>query len=551
MLAPFIEPVQRFFNEPMPKGVGWRNTLGSALLACVVLQVVTGILLAVYYSPNAEVAYESVQYIERHVLFGSVIRGVHYFAASAFVILIFLHILRTFFAGAYKAPRELNWVLGVILLLIVLGFAFTGYLLPWDMKAYFATKVGINIGGMAPVLGPYVVKLMQGGSEMGTLTLNRFYALHVIVLPLALLLVVFGHIYLIRRHGPTPPGKQEGEPISYSHRFFPLQLLKDSTLALVLVAVVLFLAVRYGAPLEAKADPTDTSYVPRPDWYFYSLFQLLKIFEGRLEVIGGIVLPTIFILLLFALPFLDRSPARRLAQRPLAAGAGAFCAFAILALTTWGAYEAAGDKAARLAAASGAETAEAALAAADFDVETGEQLYAGLKCAGCHDQLSRGDNIPPGLEFSGNKYRFSWLVDYLREPHRIRWQNEGERPIARMPDFELSEREAGDLAAYMLTLTVEAKFPPIDFEWAEADSDMVLSGETLFGDYGCGNCHRIGDRGDRKAPALTHAGSKLQEEYMYHLIKSPHTIVPETPMKDSQLEAIDVEDLVAYLRTLK
>ena len=161
-----------FLSEPLPKGVSWPHTFGSVLLALIAVQVVTGLLLSFYYSPNSDAAHESVRYIEEQVVFGSLIRGVHHFAASAMVIMIFFHMARTFFYGAYKKPRQWTWVFGVTLLLIVLGFAFTGYLLPWDMKAYFATKVGINIGGLTPVIGAYLVKVLQGGREMSTITLK-------------------------------------------------------------------------------------------------------------------------------------------------------------------------------------------------------------------------------------------------------------------------------------------------------------------------------------------------------------------------------------------
>jgi len=170
-----LAAIKRFLREPLPKGVGWPHTFGSVLLALIAVQAVTGILLSMYYSANADVAYESVRFIERQVLFGAFIRGLHYFAASAMVILVFLHVVRAFFYGAYKRPRQWTWALGVALLLVVLGFAFTGYLLPWDMKAYFATKVGINIGGMAPFVGAALVKILQGGDSMSTITLSRFF----------------------------------------------------------------------------------------------------------------------------------------------------------------------------------------------------------------------------------------------------------------------------------------------------------------------------------------------------------------------------------------
>ncbi|MFQ5824835.1 MAG: cytochrome bc complex cytochrome b subunit, partial [bacterium] len=320
--------VKDFLDESMPKGVSWPHTLGSALLALIVVQIITGILLSLYYSPNAEVAYESVQYINQQVIFGSLIRGVHYFAASGMVIVLFLHMIRTFLYGAYKRPRHWTWIFGVILLLLVMGFAFTGYLLPWDMKAFFATKVGINIAGIMPVLGQYIVKIMKGSSEMGTITLSRFFSLHVIILPSLLVLIVGGHLFYIRLYGPTPPGLKEGEQVEYTNRFYPLQLFRDSLIALIVFGVIVILAVKFGAPLEEKANPNDTGYIPRPDWYFYSLFQLLKIFEGKLEIIGAVIIPGAFFTLLILLPFLDKNPERRLSRRPLAVSLGSVIIFA-------------------------------------------------------------------------------------------------------------------------------------------------------------------------------------------------------------------------------
>ncbi|MFQ5631702.1 MAG: c-type cytochrome, partial [bacterium] len=333
--------------------------------------------------------------------------------------------------------------------------------------------------------------------------------------------------------------------------FYPLQLFKDSTVALVLIAVLVYLTAKYGAPLEEKADPTSTDYIPRPDWYFYALFQLLKIFEGRLEIIGAVVIPGIFFAVLFLLPFLDRNPERKPGKRPVAISFGMASALGILILTTWGSYS--GNKAKALLAAN-----KAALAAeedrgekAKFDLANGEKLFVGLDCASCHDVPSQGDNIPPGLEFSGNKYQHEWLATYLEQPHRIRWRKRNERPVAKMPNFDLISEEANDITAFMLTLRTNAKFPEPAFDWAEADSDMVISGEELFADYGCDGCHTINGKGDEIGPDLSHVASKLQGNYMYHLIKKPRFIIPDTPMKNAKLEQEEVEDIVSYLRTLK
>ncbi|MFQ5633221.1 MAG: cytochrome b N-terminal domain-containing protein, partial [bacterium] len=543
--------IKEFLAEPMPKGINWPQTLGSSLLALILIQIVTGILLSLYYSPNAQVAYESVQYIEKQVVFGALIRGVHYFAASAMIVLIFLHMARTFFYGAYKRPRQWTWVFGVFLLLLVLGFAFTGYLLPWDMKAYFATKVGINIGGITPVIGSYLVKILQGGNELGTITLSRFFSLHVIVLPLLLIFAAALHLFYIRLFGPTPPGLREGEPVEHTNRFFPLQLYRDSLVVFIVIGLVFFLAAQFGAPLEEKADPNDTLYVPRPDWYFYALFQLLKIFQGKLEVVGAIILPGAFFTLMMLLPFIDKNPERRLSQRPLAAGAGSASVFLIMALTAWGAYE--GAKAKQLMAARRDVVSVEGEIIEPFalDPRAGQMLFKELKCGECHDQTSQGDNLPPGLEFSGNKYQQVWLINYLKAPHRIRWQEKDKRPVIRMPNFELSDREATNLSAFLLNKRQPDKFPRPEFDWAEADSEMAVSGSEIFFEYGCFGCHRIADEGQNRGPDLSTVGSKLLESYMFQLIKAPEKIVPGTPMKNFQLEDEEVEDIVAYLRGLK
>jgi len=546
-----LSVVKNFLEEPMPKGVNWLQTLGSSLLALIAVQIITGVLLSFYYSPNANAAYESVQYIEQQVIFGSIIRGVHYFAASAMMILIFLHIARTFFYGAYKRPRQWTWIFGVFLLLIVLGFAFTGYLLPWDMKAYFATKVGINIGGITPVIGKQITKIMQGGSEMGSITLSRFFSLHVVVLPLLLVLLVGVHLFYIRLHGSTPPGLKEGDPVEYPNRFYPLQLFRDSLVAFVVIGVIVLLAAQFGAPLEEKANPNDTSYIPRPDWYFYSLFQLLKIFEGKLEIIGAIILPGAFFTLMIFLPFLDKNPERRLSKRPIALSLGSIIVFSILSLTAWGAYE--GSEAKKLMAAKRETVTVEGEIDKPFVVspQLGQLLYTELKCGECHDQVSQGENLPPGLEFAGNKYRQGWLIDYLQNPHRIRWQRKDERPIIRMPDFNLTLEEATNLSVFLQNNLQNDKFPKPEFDWAEADSEMVESGQDLFFEYGCFGCHKIAEEGQNLAPALSQVGSKLLESYMFHLIKAPNRIIPKTSMKDFQLEDEEVEDIVAYLRGLK
>lgn len=191
--------------------VAWLYTLGSASLFVFVVQAVSGALLAMNYVPSPDHAYDSVRFIGEKVLFGDFIRGLHHFGASFMVALVVLHMLRVYFMGAYKYPREGTWMLGVLLLLVVLGFGFTGYLLPWDQKAYWATMVGANIAGQTPVVGAMAAKVLKGGADIGPATLTRFYALHVLVLPMIALLLVGAHLFLVVWHGISEPPARAGK----------------------------------------------------------------------------------------------------------------------------------------------------------------------------------------------------------------------------------------------------------------------------------------------------------------------------------------------------
>lgn len=188
------------FLRKIPK-VNWLYTLGSATLFVAVLQMITGILLTIYYVPTPDQAYESVQYITNQLPMGWFIRGLHHWGASAMVILAVLHMLRVIYYGAYKFPREVTWFTGVVLLIVVIGFGFTGYLLPWDQKAFWATTVGTRIAGVAPFIGDTALKVMRGGEELSAITLVRFFGVHVWVLPLSLIVLTGVHLFLVIRNG--------------------------------------------------------------------------------------------------------------------------------------------------------------------------------------------------------------------------------------------------------------------------------------------------------------------------------------------------------------
>jgi len=196
------------FLRKIPK-VNWLYTLGSASLYVAVNQIVTGILLTIYYVPTPDHAYDSVQYITTQVPAGWLIRGLHHWGASAMVILVVLHMLRVILSGSYKFPREITWFTGVILLLVVIGFGFTGYLLPWDQKAYWATTVGTRIAGIPPLIGDSVLRIVRGGEELSAITLARFFGVHIWVLPAVFFLLLAVHLYLVIRIGISAPPRPE------------------------------------------------------------------------------------------------------------------------------------------------------------------------------------------------------------------------------------------------------------------------------------------------------------------------------------------------------
>ncbi|MBI2958100.1 MAG: cytochrome b N-terminal domain-containing protein [Chloroflexi bacterium] len=207
-----LQPIKEaLLDRKVPRAlagnIGWFYTLGSATLMTFVVLAVTGIMLTMNYSPTPDHAYDSVQYIMNEVSSGRLVRGIHHWAATAMVALTFLHALRVMFFGAYKYPRELTWVVGVLLFLLVLGSAFTGYLLPWDQKAYWATVVGTNLAGGTPVIGDFLLKLLRGGDTLGAVTLTRFYSLHAAVIPALIATLIGIHLFLVIKQGISAPPK--------------------------------------------------------------------------------------------------------------------------------------------------------------------------------------------------------------------------------------------------------------------------------------------------------------------------------------------------------
>ncbi len=556
--------MRKLFSERLPTGVGWQQTTGGILLALILLQLVSGLLLAIYYAPSTHTAWESIQYIQTQVPMGQFIRGLHHYGASAFVILIVLHMLLVFLAGAYKRPRRLLWCVGVALFLLVLAFGYTGYLLPWDLKAYFGTQVGTAIPGSAPGVGPYILRLLRGGEQVGQLTLARFYALHVILFPLLLMGLTALHISIVRKLGVTPPGRQVGEGESHEERdgerFAPAQLARDSVAVLVVLGTIAALAWFLPASLGPKANPANTTYVPRPDWYFLGLQHLMRLFPADQQYMATLVLPNLGIALLLLVPFLDRGPQRRMASRKLVVAGGMICLLCAIGLTVagWRAVQQQEQRIAnQLRKLEPGPVAAAPLlresAPDPAQVKRGKLLYGALSCGKCHDD---SEPVPvdfaPPLVFQGDRTWRRWLVGYLKKPHRIAYAEKGERPQARMPSFGLSQAELQSLAHYLSSRRQPQRFPQ-RFDPKKITPALIGRGKLLFQSKLCGKCHRLDDKGKggRIGPDLAHVARRLKPDFVWAITENPYKVNPETKMKNLGLKPNEIEALVAYLLSLK
>jgi quinol-cytochrome oxidoreductase complex cytochrome b subunit/mono/diheme cytochrome c family protein len=292
--------------ERIPGGARWRYVWGSTLVFAFAVQMITGIFLWMAYSPSAQTAWESVYFIQEHMTLGWLVRGMHHYAAQAMVVLLAFHLIQVIIDGAYRAPREVNFWLGLVLMQIVLGLSLTGYLLPWDQKGYYATQVATKIMGATPLVGPQLQTLVQGGPEYGHHTLTRFFAMHAGILPGLLVLFVILHIAVFRRHGIHPKNVDRAPTTT----FFPDQVLKDGVACLGVLAVVMLLAVYKGAELSAPANPAESYSAARPEWYFLFLFQFLR-FEWVENVtkgprFGAIYVPGILMLIVLLMPITGR-----------------------------------------------------------------------------------------------------------------------------------------------------------------------------------------------------------------------------------------------------
>jgi ubiquinol-cytochrome c reductase cytochrome b subunit len=448
--------------EPIPGGARFAYVFGSGLLFIFISQIITGVFLALYYVPSADHAHTTVAYITKAVTAGSFLRSLHAYGSSAMVIVLLLHLSQTYIYGAYKGKRELLWLSGCVLLALVLGMAFTGYLLPWDQRSYFATAVGTNAASEIPLVGESLKRMLRGGTDMGTLTISRFFVAHVFLIPACIFALLASHILLFRKAGAAGPVSEDPyDPKQKPELFYPRQVLMDLSLTALLIiglgALCFFMPIQLGPP----ANPADAQYVPRPEWYYLPIFQWLKYWHGAASVIGVLVIPTVLVICVIALPFFDRSIERRPWKRPIAMGSYAFVMFVLVGLGLRSQYLDKHDPgvAQQLAKqeteendymkkpfeaelSSGSLTAANA-ALADPLAAKGKTIFEAQSCNACHGDGGVGTAAAPTLV--GIKAKGEQLTQLLKHPT-------AKMTAGGMPPIDLPPDELKSLIAYVESL---------------------------------------------------------------------------------------------------
>jgi ubiquinol-cytochrome c reductase cytochrome b subunit len=525
--------------ENVPGGARWRYVWGSTLTFTLAIQFITGIFLA--YSPSSQTAWESVYYIQHEMTGGWLLRGIHHFTAQAMNILLVLHLMQVIIDGAYKAPREVNFWFGVLLLLLVLGLSLTGYLLPWDQKGYWATKVATNIMALTPVIGPGLQKIIIGGADYGHHTLTRFFALHAGVLPGLIIVLLVGHIYLFRRHGLTAkePRRRPDAP------FWPDQVLKDAVACLAVLAVIMFFVLRGGAELGAPADPSEPFAAARPEWYFLFLFQLLEYFKGQYgffdaPLVGALILPGLVMLVLILMPIIGKW---RLGHRfnlgftcVLLFGAAVLTAIAVRHDAKDPDYNASLRTAHRdaervkvLARAQGIPPAGAAMLLREDAYAQGPKLFA-RNCASCHKYDGHDGlglvttNAPSAPDLKGFASR-EWIAGLLdpakiSSPHYFGGSKFADGKMAKWVKKNVPKASPDQMRQVMAALSAEAQLKS-QRDIDARDASLIAAGHDLIvgDDINCTECHqfRKSDE-DATAPDLTGYGSR---QWMIDFISNP------------------------------
>jgi quinol-cytochrome oxidoreductase complex cytochrome b subunit/cbb3-type cytochrome oxidase cytochrome c subunit len=510
--------VKHFFYEDIPASSGWHQVFGSVALFAFLTQVVTGILLAINYAPTPGEAYDSLRYIVTQLTAGPFIRGLHHWGASLMIIVVVLHMVQVFVWGAYKRPREANWLMGCLLLLVTLAYGLSGYLLPWDNRAYWGTVVTTQIASQAPVAGRYLLQLLgSDGRSISVVTFTRFYAAHVVLLPPLTALFIAIHVYLVRRHGVAPAPGDENLP---KKKFYPEQVFKDTVATFIWFCVLVGMAVVARVPLGHVADPTEVNVIPRPEWYFLFLFQFLKLFGGPLEVLGSVVLPTLAILTLFVVPFIDRGRALRVRNRTGAA------LVAVLGAIAW-----AGLTARAVATTQPIKETDMALVKPWQEIPATDLAAIGYfreaHCESCHVIGKSGAG--PDLTQAVSTKPADWLIQHFTQP----------APNASRTQLKPDQLKA--LAAFV------AKRSDNAVEAWESAPQPAVDGAMLYAANGCSGCHQLNGVGAQVGPDLNGLAERRDRNWVEQHFGDPPKFSPDSIMPPYNFNPQDLDRITSYL----
>jgi ubiquinol-cytochrome c reductase cytochrome b subunit len=538
--------------DGIPGGPSFAYVFGWVLVLLIGVEAITGTALAAFYSPSSTDAWASVAYVQDQMPLGWLVRGLHFHGGSALVIISGVHLVQTAVWGAYKKPRELVWWLGIILLLLVLGFAISGYVLRWDQAGYWANRVEVGIAASTPIAGPTIRSLAIGGNDYGNLTLTRFYALHVIVLPALFGAGMGAHIWLSRRHGTTPRWGRDGlAPVAR----WPEQTIRNVTAMAAVFAILLgYVISKHGADLAAPADPS-AAFDARPLWYFRWLFELRHL-AGSFERFAALISPAIVGGFLVGLPLVDRSSDRTPSKRKpyIAAVLGLFALIGLLTLKSFAgdsgdpeldkrnkAAELLASRARALAVENGVPATGAKDVFTTVPMYTARSIFA-QKCKSCHDAQSKDRKGP--IIGAGHGDR-AWLKGFLHTPNGPNYWGHtklGPSEDAMQP-VELSAAEQDDIVELLFAQSGAS----------DADATKRARGKAIF-DKACTDCHAIEEGvAGNSGPGLGALGSR---DWYTSVISNPKKVVhlgklSEMPRFDTDLTITERDALAGYLVWLR
>jgi ubiquinol-cytochrome c reductase cytochrome b subunit len=406
-----VEIVKPMATHLVPREAKWWYVFGSATLFSLIIQVITGITLATMYVPSTSEAYASLQYITTRAAFGSLVRGMHYFGASAMILFVGVHMIRVFLMAAYKYPREMNWLSGVALLGLTVGMGFTGQLLRWDQNAVWSTVVGAEQAARLPILGKWMVRVILSGSDIGSLTLSHFFVLHVFVIPVLLAAVLGFHLHLVLRNGVSEP-PVDGRPVDpqtyrawyrsmlerNGHPFWTHAAWRDVAFGAAVVVGIVLLAFAFGAPkLDRPPNPAIVEAQPRPDWYLLWYFAVLALLPHRAESYVIVLAPLLGVLMLLAVPFVSNRGERSLRRRPWA------LIIVIFIVTCIGTLWRAGVGARWSPSFNATPLTEGIIGATSGPIYEGGVVFNTKGCLFCHTIFRHGGTRGPNLTAVGDR----------------------------------------------------------------------------------------------------------------------------------------------------